>query len=125
MKIRKATTTDLPALLELIKQYPDKLMQSHLPRISKFFIAVKDKRIVGCCALEIYSKRLGEIRSLAVAKDEQGKGIATKLIGHCLRLAKRQDVYEILSITSAHELFEKRGFKTFNKERFALLKVLK
>ena len=80
--------------------------------------------MVGCCALEIYSTRLAEIRSLAVAKDHQGMGIATSLIKECLQEAKKKKVYEVLGITGAVSLFEKNGFRTFNKEKYALLKIL-
>lgn len=124
MKIRKASSKDLPAIIELIKEYPDKLMQDHLPRAGSFLVAVADKKVVGCCALQIYSKRLAEIRSLAVTKEFQGKGIATALINACLALAKKKEVYEVLTITGVTQLFEKHGFGTFNKERFALIKIL-
>ncbi|MCR4280747.1 MAG: GNAT family N-acetyltransferase, partial [Candidatus Kaiserbacteria bacterium] len=81
-------------------------------------------RIVGCCALEVYSKRLAEIRSLAVTRRYQGKGIATKLIETCLELAKKRGAYEVLSITGASKLFKRNGFGTFNKEKYALIKIL-
>lgn len=125
MKIRQARKKDREAVIGLIKMYPGKLLQAHLPRIGKFFVAMKGDEIVGCCALEIYSKRLAEIRSLAVAKDHQGRGIATQLIERCLKLAKTKKVYEVLAITGANGLFVKQGFAPFNQERFALLKVLK
>src|SRR3989338_164209 len=125
MKIRKATRKDFSAILKLIREYPDKLMQNHLPKPGEFFVAIEDSKIVGCCALEVYSKRLAEIRSLAVTKSFQGKGIATKLIETCLRLAKKRGAYEVLSITGASKLFKKNGFGTFNKEKYALIKILK
>ena len=124
MKIRKATAKDWPQVLALIREYPKTLMQHHLPRPSEFFVAVEDNKIVGCCALEIYSKRLAEVRSLAVAKKHQGNGIATKLLERALAGAKKKGVYEVLSITGALPFFAKRGFKTFNKEKYALLKIV-
>lgn len=125
IKIKKASAKDLPTIKRLIKMYPRQLMQMHLPRTDQFFLAAADGRIVGCCALEIYSKRLAEIRSLAVEKSFQGKGIGTKLIRHCLALADRERIAEVLAITGAVILFERAGFKTFRKEKFALLKILK
>ena len=124
MRIRKASVKDWPAILGLIREHPDKLMQDHLPRASAFFVAVTDEKIVGCCALEVYSKRLAEIRSLAVTEKFQAKGIATALIEACMKSAKEKKVYEVLTITGATGLFEKHGFGTFNKERFALIKIL-
>lgn len=125
MVVRKASGGDMPAIERLIRMYPRQLMQNHLPRAGSFFVALADGLVVGCCALQVYSKRIAEIRSLAVDKNYQGRGIAQKLISRCLARAKRQQVYEILAITGAARLFGKFGFGTFEKERFAMLKVLK
>ena len=124
MKIRKANGLDGGAIRKLIRAYPDKLVQEHLPRTGEFFIAIEGKKIIGCCALAVYSKRLAEIRSLAVDQEFQGKGIGSALIDACMKEAKRRKVYEVLSITGAKELFEKHGFNTFNKEKYAMVQVL-
>src|SRR3989344_8631998 len=124
MKLRKATRKDLSAILKLIREYPDKLMQNHLPKPGEFFVAIEDSKIVGCCALEVYSKRLAEIRSLAVTKKFQGKGIATKLVSACVEAAKEQKIYELLAIAGSEEFFARFGFHTFNKEKFALINIL-
>jgi len=123
MEIRQATAEDFSAIQNLIAQYPEQLVQDHLPEPGEFFVAI-DNNIVGCCALEVYSQRLAEIRSLAVAKEFQGKGIAIALIGRCLEAAKAKGVYEVLTITSADSLFEKHGFGAFKNEKYALIKVL-
>jgi len=124
MTIRKAKTSDFPAIRELIHKFPEKLLQNHLPPLKSFFVTLNGGKVIACCALEIYSKRLAEIRSLAVAKEHQGNGIASALIACCLEEAKKKRVYEVLSITGALPLFEKSGFRTFNNEKYALLKVL-
>jgi N-acetylglutamate synthase-like GNAT family acetyltransferase len=49
MQIRKATADDFPAIVELIKQFPDKLMQDHLPDPEEFTVAIEDGRVIGCC----------------------------------------------------------------------------
>ena len=124
MEIRPATKADWGAIVALIKQYPEVLMQDHLPEPEEFFVAEEGGHIVGCCALEIYSKRLAEIRSLAVAKDYQGKGIGTALITRCLDKANAKNIHDVLTITSTLPLFERQGFGTFKNEKFALIKVL-
>jgi len=125
VKFRKAGAKDFPRIKNLIKLYPQHLLQSPIPRSVDFFVAIADKRVVGCCALEVYSKRLAELRSLVVKEEFQGKGIATKLIKLCLARAKREKVQEVLTITSAVRLFGKSGFKTFRREKYALLKTIK
>ncbi len=114
----------MPAIRGLIREFPDTLMQDNLPPSEAFFVATEGERIVGCCALEIYSKRLAEIRSLAVTKDFQRKGIAKQLIQTCVAEAKEHGVYEILCITGTQDIFEKYGFGPFNKEKYALIKIL-
>lgn len=122
--VRKASPKDMPAILELIGEYPAKLMQDNLPRANAFFVATEGKKIVGCCALEVYSKRLAEIRSLAITLDYQHKGIAKRLIRTCVATAKKNGVYEILCVTGTPSIFERYGFGPFKKEKYALIKIL-
>ncbi len=124
MTIRLATKKDFSSIKKLISRYPKQLFQKNLPKPSEFFVAEEAGQIIGCCALQVYSKRFAEIRSLAVAKQYQGRGIATKLIKACLKLAKKKKIYEVLSITNALRLFERFGFKTFHKQKYALLKIV-
>ncbi|MDB5237932.1 MAG: GCN5-related N-acetyltransferase [Candidatus Kaiserbacteria bacterium] len=122
--IRKATAADFPAIQSIIARFPDTLIQVHLPEPEEFFVAEEEGTVIACCALEVYSKRLAEVRSLAVLPEHQGKGIATALVARCLEEAKALNVYEVLTITGATSLFEKQGFGAFNKEKFALIQIL-
>lgn len=74
------------------------------------FIAVKDGRIVGFAALEIYSPKLAELRSLAVDPAYQGQGIGSRLVEECLKLARRRRVFEVMAITSSEQFFRQCGF---------------
>ncbi|HWP61712.1 MAG TPA: GNAT family N-acetyltransferase [Candidatus Paceibacterota bacterium] len=124
MQIRPATAADLPPITRLLALYPDKVLQDHLPEPEEFFVAEDAGAVIACCALEVYSKRLAEVRSLVVAKEFQGKGIATALIERCIERAKELGVYEIITVTGAVSLFEKHGFGIFNNEKYAMVKVL-
>ena len=124
MQVRQARTEDFPSIKALIALFPEVLVQDHLPKSEEFFVAEEDGKVIGCGALEIYSQRLAEVRSLAVAKEHQGKGIGTALIDRCLEEAEQKRVYEVLTVTSALPLFEKHGFGTFKGEKYALIKVL-
>lgn len=122
--IRRASSRDWTSIRALIARFPDVLIQDHVPRASSFFIALDGDTIIGCCALEAHSRRLAEIRSLAVNPDYRGRGIASALIERCVERAKERHIYEILSITGAATLFEKQGFHPFHKEKYALFRVL-
>ncbi|KKW19248.1 MAG: N-acetyltransferase GCN5 [Parcubacteria group bacterium GW2011_GWA2_51_10] len=124
MKIRKAAIKDWPAIKKLLCEFPDKLMQKHLPKPSAFFVAIVDGKIVGCCALDVYSKRLAELRSLAVTKKSQGQGIASKLVAVCVAAARKKKIYEVLAISGSEKFFAKHSFHTFHQEKYALLNIL-
>lgn len=119
---REAKLKDLKGVKRLISRYPKQLLQSPLPKISEFFVAEAEGRVVACCALEIYSKKLAEVRSLAVVPEFQGRGIAAKLIKMCLLKAKRKKTREVLTITGSPKLFRRLGFRSFQKQKYALFR---
>lgn len=125
VRIRSARVKDARAIRKLIRLYPDRLVQDYVPATKLFFVAEVDKQIVGCCALEIYSKKIAEIRSLSVNSDFQGKGIATALVAACVERANKKKIKEVLAITGAVKLFEKSGFSTLQHEKYAMLKMLR
>ncbi len=116
IRIRKAMTDDLLELSDFILPF----VQSGelLPRtfdeledlLETLFIARLDGSIVGCAALEIYNKKLCEIRSLAVDPAAQGLGIGKKLVEACVSLAEREGIYEIMAISIAEDFFRSCGF---------------
>ena len=110
----------MPAIRRLIREYPNLLMQSDLPRIQSYFFAEHQGRIVGCCALQIYSLRLAEIRSLAVVTDFVRHGVGRGLVDACQRRAEERGIKQVMAVTSSPEFFEKNGFSTFKRERIAL-----
>ncbi len=125
MTIRPAAPKDFSKIKALIRLYPDRLMQNPLPKLREFFVAQVRGEIAGCCALEVYSRRLAEVRSLAVAPGFQRRGIGTALVKACLHRAKRHGIHEVLSISAAVGLFGALGFATFNRQKYGLFKVLK
>ena len=100
----------MPWIRELIALFPNELLQEDLPRIPSFFVAEVRGRIVGCCALQVYSRRLAEVRSLAVHPEFQGRGIAARLVAACRRRGRERRVKQLFAVTSEPEFFERRGF---------------
>jgi len=74
------------------------------------FVAVREGRIVGFCALEIYSPKLAEIRSLAVAPEMQGTGVGRRLVDACVRRARDRQILEVMAISSSEKFFRSCGF---------------
>ena len=118
--IRPAAPGEMSAIRRLIGGYKSLLMQSDLPRIPSFFVAELEGRIVGCCALQVYSRRLAEIRSLAVHPDLTRSGIGSQLVDACKQRAQDRGIKQVMAVTSSPEFFEKLDFSTFKRERIAL-----
>jgi amino-acid N-acetyltransferase len=115
--IRAARAADVDALSDLIEPFVDE--GRLLPRtydeleelLPNCFVAELDNgQIVGCAALEIYSRKLAEVRSLAVARSMQGMGIGKMLVQACVDLASEKNVLEVMAITSSEDFFKSCGF---------------
>lgn len=123
MIIRQATEADMPAIKELISLFPEKLEQDDLPDPHAFLVAIENSQTVACCAFDIYTRRLAEIRSLAVRPEFQRQGIGQALVRNCMNRAVTAGVRRVLAVSGEKEFFESFGFNTFNEERFALFWV--
>lgn len=115
--VRGATSDDIPAIAELIKPFVDEgsLLERTYDEFGEllpnFFVAVDEEgSIIGCAALEIYSRKLAEIRSLAVATSAQGQGVGRKLVAACVERAHERNILEIMAITASDAFFQSCGF---------------
>lgn len=114
--IRPARPEDRRGFLDFIAPFIDE--GRLLPRteiefddlLPGLFIAEQDGAIVGCAALEIYSRKLAEVRSLAVAPSVQGMGVGKRLVNACLQRATERDILEVMAITSSEAFFRACGF---------------
>jgi amino-acid N-acetyltransferase len=110
----------MPAIRALIRLFPQQLVQRDLPRMQSFFVATIGGKAVGCCALQIYSKRLAEVRSLAVHPGFQDRGVASKLVEACKHRASERGIKELFAVTGQTTFFERLGFATFRREKTAM-----
>lgn len=114
--IRRATLTDVPELSEFIKPFvaQGRLLHRTMMEleilVANCFVAVYQGKIVGCAALEIYSNKLAELRSLAVAPEVRRMGVGKKLVTACVECAKKLEILEVMAITSSEEFFKACGF---------------
>lgn len=83
-----------------------------------FWVYKAKGQIVGCCALHLVGwKGLAEIRSLAVKKRYQDKGIGARLVEACLEEARTLGVREVFALTFVPEFFKKIGFRIIDKNK--------
>ncbi len=119
--IRKARLTDVKKIQQLVNFYARKnemlpLSLSDLyDRIRDFYVYEKNGRILGCGALHICWDKLAEIRSLAVQKGRQKKGIGRQIVKMCLAEAKDLGLEKVFVLTYRPEYFRQFGFKDTDK----------
>jgi amino-acid N-acetyltransferase len=117
VKIRTGHDGDIDRLIEFIRPFVEegKLLPRTFDELEEWlpncFVAEDEAgNIVGCAALEIYSKKLAEIRSLAVSPLVQGMGIGRGLVQACIDLAREKGVFEVMAVTSSENFFMSCGF---------------
>jgi amino-acid N-acetyltransferase len=121
--IRKADIGDAKDIQELIAYYArqDMMLSRSLleiyENIRDFFVATKENRIIGCCALHICWEDLAEIKALAVAEKQRAKGIGRRLVSACLKEAKELKIKKVFCLTYIPDFFRKFGFKKISRQK--------
>lgn len=115
--IRKARIEDIKQIQDLINFFAkqDLMLPRSLNEVYEnmrdFWIAEEHHKITGCCALHVSWDDLAEIKSLAVLKRRQGKGIGKELILACLKEAKQLGAKKVFVLTYKPDYFKKFGFR--------------
>lgn len=125
--IRSVLSSDLAAIEAFIAPFvtEGKLLPRTAEELEDLlphgFIAEADGKIVGMAALEIYSPKLSEVRSLAVSPEFRGLGVGKRLVERCVERARENRVLEVMAITSNEDFFKQCGFEfTLPGEKKAL-----
>ena len=74
------------------------------------FEARIDNRLIGFVALEVYSRKLGEIQCLAVDAKYQRQGVGRRLVRCCVDRAAELGVSELMAISASEAMFRACGF---------------
>ncbi len=114
--VRPAHSRDVPELADFIEPFVE--LGQLLPRtpdeldglVHHGFVAVLQDRIVGFAALEVYSKKLAEVRSLAVDANARGHGVGKRLVQACVDRAREMHVLEVMAVTATEDFFRACGF---------------
>lgn len=125
--LRMARSEDVPTIRALIEPHvaSGRLLRRAREEIEyllpAFVLAELDGEVVGCAALEVYSSRLAEVRSLAVSPQARGAGVGRRLVKACVAMARERRILEVMAITSNEQFFRAVGFDfTLANERKAL-----
>lgn len=122
MGIRKANTKDAKPVQELINKYARR--HKLIPRsLNDLYEKIRDvsvyeddkKRLIGTCSLHVSWEDLAEIRSLAVEKRHQHKGVGKALVKNAIREAKKLGIRRVFVLTYVPQFFARFGFETVDK----------
>jgi amino-acid N-acetyltransferase len=121
--IKKASISDAEAIYSLVNRFAKK--DEMLPRslheihenIRDFFVCTYKERVIGTSALHILWENLAEIRSIAVLKRYQKKGVGKKLVEECLKEAKSLGIKRVFALTYNKPFLSSMGFKDIDKKK--------
>ncbi len=121
--IRKARITDSNCIKKLVNSYAEESVMLPISinqiyeKLRNFSVIEKNGQVIGCGALKIVWKDLGEIRSVAIARSQKNKGYGRVLINELLAEAKRLDLKKVFVLTYVSGFFEKMGFEKISKSK--------
>lgn len=129
VKFEKPTLKDVPQMLTLVE--PEVKKGNILPRsadeiantIRSYFVAREGERIVGFCALHIYTQKLAEVRSLIVDAQYQNMGIGRELVSLVLQEGKALGICDFLVLTYRQAFFQHLGFEVIEKSEIPSHKI--
>ncbi len=122
LKIKKPTLSEIIDIKTVLEPYVKEGIILYrdddeiATNIRSYQVIYDKKKPVAVGALHIYSPFLGEIRSLAVDRDYQKRGLGKMLVKNLLKEAKELNLKEVLVLTYKKEFFEKLGFIEIQKE---------
>lgn len=114
--LRTADVSEAPKLHALISA---NLVEGHLlPRTldeltvhaTRFVVAVRGRKIVGCAELAPLSPQVAEVRSLAVDASARRHGVGTMLVDELRLRARREGFDKLCAFTHAPGYFMPMGF---------------
>ncbi|MCM8770725.1 MAG: N-acetyltransferase [Candidatus Omnitrophica bacterium] len=122
--IRKANIKDVKQIHKLINYFAAKdlmiarSLNELYENIRDFWVYEEKSKVVGCAALHVVGwQELAEIKSLAVEKRRQRKGIGKSLVLKCLEEASTLAVKKVFCLTYLPEFFMRFGFKKIDKSK--------
>ncbi len=122
--MRKARIQDVKYIHGILAHYSDQALL--LPRsLSELYEHLRDFSVVensdgkggllGVCSLSVCWEDLGEIRSLAVVKEGQGRGIGSRLVEACFSEAVELGLSKVFVLTVVKGFFARFGFREVEK----------
>ncbi len=111
-----AELDDVPGIFTLLKSYSDQGILLPRPKsniyqsLRDFHVVRNQGTLIACGALLIYTKQLGEVRSLAVHPDYKRLGLGYRIVQCIENEATKLGLTKLMALTYETGFFEKMGF---------------
>ncbi len=121
--IRPARTPDVQAIFDLLSPLVDerillgKEMVSLYEAVQEFVVAEVDGAVIGCGALHVMWKGLGEIRTLLIRPDWLRHGIGGRIVSALEQRAAELGLKRLFCLTFEVEFFQRHGFEPIGEKR--------
>ena len=115
-EVRRARTADVPGIRALVdantadRRLLEKATVTLYEDVQEFFVAVDGDTVVGCGALHVLWEDLAEVRTLAVDRSVQGRGIGAALLSRLVENARELGVRRLFCLTFEVAFFARHGF---------------
>ena len=119
--VEKARIDDATQIHELVNYFADRgemlarSLSEIYENIRDFFVVREDERVIACAALHVSWSDLAEIKSVAVATDNQKRGIGDQVIAACLKEAAELGITTVFCLTYQPDFFRRFGFSQIDK----------
>jgi amino-acid N-acetyltransferase len=116
LPIRSARLEDVSGIFQLLKDYSDRNILLPRPEsdiyhsLREFLVVENTQRIIACCALQIYTGTMGEVRSLAVHPDFAGKKLGRRLVANIEQNAIKLGLGKLMALTYEVRFFNNAGY---------------
>lgn len=116
LEVAPAQLDDVKGIYTLLRNYSD--TDVLLPRsesdiynsLRDFYVVRQGYRVVACAALLIYTRELGEVRSLAVDPEFMKLGLGFRLVRRLEEDARSIGLSKLMALTYVVSFFQKLGF---------------
>lgn len=115
--IRPARTADIDSIRRIIEPLVHQriLLGKELvmlfEAVQEFIVAEVDSEVVGCGALHVFWKDLGEVRTLAVSEPHKGRGLGGALLQALEERAQALGLERLFCLTFEKDFFQKHGYR--------------
>jgi amino-acid N-acetyltransferase len=114
--VRRARTADVPGIQALVEPLVNERILLGKERVDlyesvqEFRVAEVDAGLVGCGALHVIWEDIGEVRTLAAARDWRGKGVGHALLERLEDDARELGLSRLFCLTFEVGFFTEHGY---------------